>query len=190
MNVERRVQLWTYAKFAGMFFVGILFAVLAQAVAQTTNAEDDEEKAEKGFVDCLESTSTLLSARQQALVRRENDIHDKEKNIREAKENLQDQIDELKKIRLELDVKMKDMDAKKMEKVKALVARFEKVRAKQAAAILEKTDDDVSILVLEEMNAAKSGKILAAMNADKAAYLTERLAQHPIKKGEKPEKGK
>ena len=34
MNVERRVQLWTYAKFTGMFFVGIIFAVLAQAVAQ------------------------------------------------------------------------------------------------------------------------------------------------------------
>ena len=68
------------------------------------------------------------------------------------------------------------------------MARFEKVRAKQAAAILEKTDDDVSVLVLEQMNAAKSGKILAAMNADKAAYLTERLAQHPIKKGEKPTK--
>ena len=107
MNIERRVQLWTYAKFAGMFFVGILFAVLAQAVAQTTNAEDEEKKEEKAFADCLESTSSLLSARQQALIRREKDIQDKEKNIGEAKINLQDQIDELKKIRSELDAKLR-----------------------------------------------------------------------------------
>ena len=44
MNIERRVRLWTYAKFTGMFFVGILFAILAQAVAQTTNPSDQEEE--------------------------------------------------------------------------------------------------------------------------------------------------
>ena len=118
MNIERRVQLWTYAKFAGMFFVGILFAVLAQAVAQTTNTEGDEKKEDKAFDDCLESTSSLLSERRQALVRREKDIHDKEKNIREAKKNLQDQIDDLREIRAELDEKMKEMDAKKWRRSK------------------------------------------------------------------------
>ena len=64
---------------------------------------------------------------------------------------------------------MSDMDAKKMEKVQGLVDRFSKVRAKQAAAILEKTDDDVSLLVLDTMPAAKSGKILAAMAPEAGA---------------------
>lgn len=189
MNVERRVRLWTYAKFTGMFFVGILFAILAQAVAQTTNPSDQEEE-EVEFADCMESVSSLLSAREDALRRREQDIGEREQNIEDAEKSLDVQIQELKDIREELRQKMKKMDQQKIDKVEKLMKSFVKVRAKQAAAILEKTDDDVSVMVLEVMSSANSGKILAAMNVDKAAYLTERLAQHPIKKGEEPNEEK
>lgn len=190
MNVEQKIRLWTYAKFFGMFLVGIVFAVLAQAVAQTTTDQQEKETEEESFADCMSSASSLLTARQQALLRREKDVAGKEQDLEAAKKHLEGQIEELHKIRDELDQKMKEMDATKMEKVKGLVSRFEKVRPKQAAAILEKTDDDVSVLVLEQMSPAKSGQILAAMTADKAAYLTEKLAMHPIKVGETPKKGK
>ena len=186
MNVEQRVRLWSYAKFLGMFLVGIVFAVVAQAVAQTNNPQKDGTQEEESFTDCMTSASSLLSARQQALKRREADVKDKEKNIEDAAKRLKQQFEDLTEIREELRQKMKEMDATKLEKIKGLVARFQKVRAKQAAAILEKTDDEVSVMVLEQMNAANSGKILAAMKAEKAAYLTEMLAQHTHKKGEKP----
>ena len=189
MNVEQKIRLWTYTKFFGMFLVGIVFAVLAQAVAQTTTDQQAKQTEEESFADCMSSASSLLTARQQALSRRLSDVEGKEEDLEAAKKHLEAQIKELHDIRDEIDQKMKEMDATKMEKVKGLVSRFEKVRPKQAAAILEKTDDDVSVLVLEQMSAAKSGKIMAAMTPDKAAYLTERLAQHPMKVGEKSQKG-
>jgi|GEM_PF-2886774 len=191
MKIERKMKLWNYAKFMGMFLVGIIFAVVAQAVAQSdATTKDDQEPKEETFTDCMTSASSLLRYKQLALNRREKSISQREEDLEKAEKRLTQQFEDLKEIREELREKMKEMDVKKQEKVDALVARFSRVRAKQAAAILEKTDDDVSLMVLEKMDAAKSGKILAAMSPDKAAELTEKFALHPLKKNEQKSKKK
>lgn len=185
MSIERKMRLWNYAKFFGMFLVGIVFAVAVQAVAQSTETtEAAPEEEEETFTDCMTSASSLLRYKQLALNRRESDIGQREEDLDNAEKRLEKQFEKLQEIREELRVMMADMDEKKKKKVQGLVDRFSKVRAKQAAAILEVTDDDVSLLVLDTMPAAKSGKILAAMTPEKAAKLTEKLAQHPLKKGE------
>ena len=189
MKAQNKKSLLRYTKPLGPFFIGVVFVIVAQAVASTTTASQDMDlSADDDNIDCLPSISSLLHYRKEALDRREQSIKDREVDITNAESRLNEQFKELEKIRDELGEKMKAMDAKKAAKVKALVARFEKVRAKQSAAILEKTDDDVAVMVLQEMKAGKAGKILAAMNVDKAAYLTEILAQHPLKKGQKKEK--
>ena len=75
---------------------------------------------------------------------------------------------------------MKAMDAAQNAEVERLTAMFQKMRGKQAAAILEKADQEGSIAVLREMDQGKAGAALAAMNPQKAAVLAQKLTESPV----------
>ena len=188
MNPQNRKRLVGYTRHMGSFFIGVIFVIVAQAVAQTTATQQDIQANNIDSENCLETGPPLLRYKKEALDRREREITKKEKDLVKAREGLNKQFTQLEEIRDELDQKMKEMDQRKAEKIEALVARFSKIRAKQAAAILEKTEDDVSVAVLQKMEPSKSGKILAAMQVERAALLTEILARHPLRSDEEAER--
>jgi flagellar motility protein MotE (MotC chaperone) len=79
-----------------------------------------------------------------------------------------------------------DLDGEREERVASLVKMFESMRPKQAAAILQVTDDEIALEVLERMNRGKAGKTLAAMEPKRAATLAERIGRAALTE---PEEG-
>jgi len=183
MKKELRLNPMIRAKGVGLIGLGVVFALVAQAVAQTSVEQSTEEQKEPSDVtECVGAASSLLRYKKLALNRREKTLANRELDIEKAEERLAQQFKELEDIRESLRKTMSSLDLVKEDRIKKLKGRFEKMRPKEAATILEKTDDTVSILLLAGMKADKSGKILAKMAPEKAALLTEKLAKHPINK--------
>ncbi|MEC7985378.1 MAG: hypothetical protein VX278_09455 [Myxococcota bacterium] len=185
MKKEHKIKPLVIAKGAGLVALGIVFALVADAVAQNALPDATTQTEEAADVtECLGSASSLLLYRKLALNRREKTLKNREIDIENAEERLKIQFTELEKIRAELRQTMKELDVVKEDRISKLKNRFEKMRAKNAAEILEKTEDVIAVMVLSEMKEAQAGKILAKMSAEKAAFLAEKLAQHPMNKEE------
>ena len=73
-----------------------------------------------------------------------------------------------------------ELDELQQERVTALVKMMESMRDKQAAAILNETEDAVALEVLMRMNVAKAGKAMAKMDAERAAFFADSLGSPPL----------
>jgi flagellar motility protein MotE (MotC chaperone) len=119
----------------------------------------------------------LLMRKDAALKRREELVENEKQDLRAAEAALEARLLELQKLRDQIREMLTDLDAEREERVASLVKMFESMRPKQAAAILEVTDDEIALEVLERMNQGKAGKTLAAMDPKRAASLAERIGR-------------
>jgi len=119
----------------------------------------------------------MLLQKDSALKRREELVENEKQDLRAAEAALESRLVELQKLRDQIRVMLTDLDGEREERVVNLVKMFESMRPKQAAAILEVTDDEIALEVLERMNQGKAGKTLAAMDAKRAAGLAERIGR-------------
>ncbi|MBM75994.1 MAG: hypothetical protein CMK59_11390 [Proteobacteria bacterium] len=163
-----------------VFFSGIVLGIVATAVASSTPEgggflrPGDLEPQE-----CEGAVSVLLQRKKEALDRRERTIVSRESDLDSAELRMRDQFEELSSLRDEIREQMKAMDEAQNAEVERLTAMFQKMRGKQAAAILEKADEEVAIAVLREMDQGKAGAALAAMNPKTAATLAQKLTEAP-----------
>ena len=93
---------------------------------------------------------------------------------------MKSRLDELKAVRAEIQQMLGQLDEKQQERVTTLVKMMESMRDKQAAAILDETEDVVALEVLMRMNVAKAGKALAKMEPGRAAFFAEKLGAPPL----------
>ena len=119
----------------------------------------------------------LLQKKDDALKRREDLLEDEKQDLRTAEAALQSRLLELQKLRDQIREMLTDLDGEREQRVVNLVKMFESMRPKQAAGILEVTDDEIALEVLERMNQGKAGKTLAAMEPTRAAALAERIGR-------------
>ena len=183
MKKDQKINPAVIAKGAGLIALGVVFALVADAVAQNAVPDPTQQTAAPADVtECLGAASSLLRYRKLALNRREKTLKNREIDIENAEERLKIQFTELEEIRANLKKTMEELDVVKEDRISKLKNRFEKMRAKNAAVILEKTEDVIAVMVLSEMKEDKAGKILAKMSPEKAAYLAEKLARHPMNK--------
>ena len=119
----------------------------------------------------------LLMRKDAALKRREELVENEKQDLRTAEAALETRLLELQKLRDQIREMLTDLDGEREERVASLVKMFESMRPKQAAAILEVTDDEIALEVLERMNRGKAGKTLAAMEPKRAAALAERIGR-------------
>jgi flagellar motility protein MotE (MotC chaperone) len=119
----------------------------------------------------------LLQKKDNALKRREDLLENEKQDLRTAEAALQSRLLELQKLRDQIREMLTDLDGEREQRVANLVKMFESMRPKQAAAILEVTEDEIALEVLERMNQGKAGKTLAAMNPERAAGLAERIGR-------------
>lgn len=61
------------------------------------------------------------------------------------------------------------------ESIKKLTSSFRKMNKKRAASIIAELDESLATHVLQELSSDTRGKILEAMDAEKAAVLTQRM---------------
>lgn len=166
----------------GMFISGLLAVIVASAMASsssaTTNGYQTSQTTVRATEECESIISALLQRKQSALERRERTIISREDEIRAAEERTATKLEDIQTLRDELREYMKGMDEVQKSEVVRLTGMMEKMRGKQAAAILEETDRALAVQVLRNMESTRAGKALAAMKPGVAAEISELMTLH------------
>jgi flagellar motility protein MotE (MotC chaperone) len=164
----------------GLSLLGALGAAAAYAAVEQPADSSPDLSSERG----RDQLMALLAQKERALARREQTVVDREAELRAAEEQLGKRLKELEELRGDIRGMLEKLDEDREARIIGLIKMFEAMRAPQAAPILEKADPAVALEVLERMNKGKAGKILAAMDPDKAAYFTNRLGMAALKRRE------
>ncbi|MEZ5937983.1 MAG: hypothetical protein R3C52_07160 [Hyphomonadaceae bacterium] len=159
-------------------------------VGEAASGEDAADPA-AGAVRCLPSVDYAtemgvseqeihvlrsLADRRVQLDQRETDIVQREQVAAAAEERLNEQITQLKKLETEVNTALAAMDAKRDERMAALVKTYEAMKPKDAARIFNGMDGDVLLDLAKSMKPANLAAVMAAMDAKNAEALTRRLA--------------
>ena len=167
---------------------------LVDALAQTEDAGEEAE-AEKPSNDILtrrpdaewpdpetagmREIIDALKARERTLERREQSLIARESDLRQVEVDLQTRLEDLQAERAKLELLLQEADAAKEVRIRAIVKMVESMRSGDAAKVVEELDDTLAVSVLHSMNKTKAGKLLAAVEPRRAAFLAEKLAEAP-----------
>lgn len=126
-----------------------------------------------------------LSARREAIEKRERELDMRETLAKAAKSRLVAKAAELDQVQKRIEDLMKQHDEKQSEKLDSLVSIYEKMKPADAARILEGLEMDILIDVLSRMKVLRSSPILASMDPAKAREVTAKLAEReqPLQAG-------
>ena len=130
-----------------------------------------------------EAIMDLLDQKERGLQRREATLEAREADLRAAEAELNARLAEIKEVRTDIQEMLVELDDQQKERVTTLVKMMESIRDKQAAAILNETEDAVALEVLMRMNVAKAGKAMAKMDAARAAFFADKLGAKPLGQG-------
>jgi flagellar motility protein MotE (MotC chaperone) len=117
-----------------------------------------------------------LSERRQALDEREAGLETREQMAAAAEQRLDDQIVKLKSLEGDVQKLLAAMEAKRDERMVALVKTYEAMKAKDAARIFNGMDDKVLLELAKSMKPANLAAVMAAMDSKRAESLTRMLA--------------
>ena len=123
----------------------------------------------------LDGVAAALDARDRSVERREMSLSAREADLSAAEAQLEVRLRELEAIRTEIGALLDARDEASEQKVQELAATVGGMKAKSAAPVVAAVREDLAVAVLSKMPAAKSGKILAAMDPVVAARLAEKL---------------
>jgi len=127
-----------------------------------------------------EAIMAILAQKERGLVRREATLEAREADLRTAENELNARLEEIKEVRADIQKMLVELDEDQKKRVTTLVKMMESIRDKQAAAILNQTEDAVALEVLMRMNVAKAGKAMAKMDAGRAAFFADKLGAPPL----------
>jgi flagellar motility protein MotE (MotC chaperone) len=134
-------------------------------------AEDSksESPAEVDVLNALAKRRTELDAR-------EADIEMRTQVLTAAEQRVDGKIAMLKQLQDQMTALLGQRDAEQQKQVASLVKTYSAMKAKDAARIFNNLPDDVLVPVAQQMKSDVLAPILAAMTADNAQRLTQKLA--------------
>jgi len=159
---------------------GVFAGVAANAVGAPGNIDQGiRSEQARG----AEAIMDLLDQKERGLKRREATLEAREADLRTAEADLAARLEEIKNVRDEIQQMLVELDEEQKLRVTTLVKMMESMRDKQAAAVLDKTEDVVALEVLMRMNTAKAGKAMAKMDPARAAFFADKLGAPPLPQG-------
>ena len=135
-----------------------------------------------------DQTVSSLDEKEMELRKREKDLEEKESELKKIEEQLlplQKEIDakieELNELQTSLTAYAKDLaereKALKDAKIEHLVTLYSSMEAANAASIMSKLQIDTIVRILANMKGKSAGQILAMMDPEKGAMISERLSK-------------
>lgn len=154
-------------------------AAAAPAPAPAAAAPDagDAFAAQAGLTPNELSVLQSLGARRELLDGRERSLTDRTALVEAAEKRLEQRVAELKQIEAAIQALIGKMDSEQETRTNALVSIYQKMRAKDAAAIFDALDQDVLVAVASRMKDQSLAEILGLMQPAAARRLTTALAQ-------------
>jgi flagellar motility protein MotE (MotC chaperone) len=117
-----------------------------------------------------------LATRRAEIEKRTKDVEQREALLSAAEKRIDQKLQELDKVRTDIQKLMRMGDEKKSQQIESLVRIYETMKPKEAARIFEELDMPVLLDVVERMKEVKTAAILAAMDPGKAKGVTSALA--------------
>jgi flagellar motility protein MotE (MotC chaperone) len=188
----------TLLYFAGTVSITDFFLHQQTAIAQEKKSIEETEieeavKAESPEASAVDVRAVLarLNAERQRLGKEEDRIKQQRVRLEELKEEIEAKIETLSKIQQEIEADLKKREAMLASRenqqqaaenanMKMLGKVYASMKPKQAAAIVDKMDIEIIQKVFSYMKGEQVGNILAYVNKDKAAKISERLAEKNI----------
>lgn len=124
-----------------------------------------------------------LREKEKTLNAKEADLNAKEVRLKTLEQSLLDRETELKKMRVDVTDRLKELDVKEDEELNKLAKIYASTKAKSAAAIFIQMEPDKAVAIFRRMNPSAAGKILNEMgriNPEYASKLSEGLAPQPL----------
>lgn len=103
-------------------------------------------------------------------------LRQKEIELKSLQEEVDKKLNALGKVREQLDQQLAQKDEVQVKKVRELAKMYEKMDPATAAEVLVNLDHDLAIGILGGIKSKAAGKILASMEKDQAARLSQNYA--------------
>ena len=127
-----------------------------------------------------------LARRDRALKERDQTLAARESELAEAEKRLDARLAELSALRSEVSKRLDEADEDRTKRLAGLVTMVEKNRAGDIAPMFAALDEALAVQVLERMNRAKAGKLIAVLEPGLAARLAAAMTA-PIAVGNIPD---
>lgn len=114
-------------------------------------------------------------ARQGTLATGQGTLEEERLNI--LKNDIQKEMGEYKQLRNEIDDAQKTLAGKNREMLKKVAKMYESMSPEDAAKKMEKLDEGIAVSILTTLKPKSAGKILAQMEDEKAANLSQRMLE-------------
>lgn len=118
-----------------------------------------------------------FAERRAEIERRTKEVEQREALLIAAEKRIDQKIQELDKVRSEIQKLMRQGDEKQAAQLESLVKIYETMKPKDAARIFEELEMPVLLGVIERMKEQKTAPILAAMDPVKAKEVTSALVE-------------
>ena len=150
-------------------------ATLAAQIAPATSNAIAVPNIAPGEVE--RSILARLSSRREELDQREAELELRETVIAAVEAQLERGLDAFEQERREIEALRSQRNAENTEEIAVLVSTYEKMKARDAAAIFNELDEDILLAVASNMRTQALAGVLADMAPDRARLLTELLAK-------------
>jgi flagellar motility protein MotE (MotC chaperone) len=150
-----------------------------QTAAKQADTKQEESKQSSAADSAL--TMANLKKKEQELKEREAAVLKKEQELAPLQAEVNAKIEQLNELQTTLTAMAKEIAEKQQtsqdEKINHLVTLYSSMDASKAARIMDKLSLDIVVKILANMKGKSAGQILAAMNADKGAIISESLSK-------------
>lgn len=118
-----------------------------------------------------------LGARRESLDARAAEMDTREELLAAAERRVEDRVAELKRLESRVQELMGTVDEEQTRRIATLVDVYQRMRAKDAAAVFDALDEDVLVDVASRMRQANLAEVMGKMDPVRARRLTVLLAQ-------------
>ena len=150
-----------------------------QTAAKEADAKQEDSK-QSAAAD-ITVTMANLKKKEQELKQREAAVLKKEQELAPLQAEVDTKIEQLNELQTTLTAMAKDIAEKEQtlqdERINHLVTLYSNMDASKAAKIMDKLSLDIVVKILANMKGKSAGQILAAMNTDKGAVISESLSK-------------
>jgi flagellar motility protein MotE (MotC chaperone) len=118
-----------------------------------------------------------LGERRKQIEAREAALITKSELAAAAEKRLNERVEELKRLEARVQTLLGEVDEEQTRRLTSLVDVYQRMRAKDAAAVFDELDDTVLVQVASRMRQQNLAEIMARMNPVRARSLTMKLAE-------------
>ncbi len=146
-------------------------------MGQSLAMADDKVKIEQKLSLDDVSGFELLEKKRREVDEKEAALKRKEEELSILKKDIEGKLAKLSELQDQVQKSLDSMKQQGDARLKHVVGAYSAMKPNKAAGLIEKLDDDVALQILSAMKSKDVGGILSFVNTDKAAKLSQRLAE-------------